>query len=179
MAQVTERRARPSSETPSTSGQATTGGPSGSIDRWVGGALAGGLAAVLFSVVVPPQEMMPMVAALYGLEGVVWGWVFHLLHGVAFGLAFAALASLAGIASGPAGDSGRRVALGAVFGVVIWVIFAAIVMPAWIGAVTDMDPPVPAWNRLSLVAHVVYGVAVAALLPALASADRTITGRRG
>jgi hypothetical protein len=143
-------------------------------DRAIAGAFAGGVAGVLFAAVVPAQDMMPMVAALYGAEGVIWGWVFHLLHSLAFGVAFGVLVSLP-----PLARAGRDLIsaaiLGGLFGIAVWVIFAAFVMPAWIGAVTEMDPPVPDWNRLSLVAHVVYGVALGGLLPAFAHAQQ----RRG
>jgi hypothetical protein len=158
---------------PTTAGRTTAGGGPGqvlSLDRWIAGGLAGGVAGLLFSVVVPPADMMPMVAMLYGADGVVWGWLFHLLHSVAFGVAFAVLASVPGLL--PVSLSLRLGAVvGAVYGVIIWVVFAAYVMPTWIGAVTDMDPPVPDWNRLSLVAHVVYGAAVGALLPLWTKAE--------
>ncbi|MPY93713.1 MAG: hypothetical protein GEV08_11825 [Acidimicrobiia bacterium] len=142
------------------------------LGRWVAGALAGGVAGVLFAAVVPPEELMPMVAALYGLEGVVWGWVFHLLHSLVFGLALAVLLSLLRPLAAMTDDLLARAVLGAVYGVVVWLIFAAFVMPAWIGGVTDMEPRVPDWNRLSLVAHVVYGTALATFLPVVAQADR-------
>lgn len=146
------------------------------VPEWlIAGGLAGGVASVLFSVVVPPAEMMPMVAALYGLDGVIWGWIFHLLHGVAFGAAFGVLAS----AARGAGDNAAFLAgvaiVGALYGAVIWLVFAAFVMPSWIGAVTEMNPPVPDWNRLSLLAHVVYGVGVAVVLSSLVGG----TAKRG
>ena len=142
----------------------------GSVMEWlVAGGLAGGLAGLLLSVVVPSQDMMPMVAALYGLEGVVWGWVFHLLHSIAFGVIFAIVArAVRGVTEG-AGELLASSILGAVYGALTWLIFAAFVMPTWIGAVTDMAPPTPDWNTLSLVAHVVYGAALGVLLPVLAS----------
>ncbi|MPY91856.1 MAG: histidine kinase [Acidimicrobiia bacterium] len=145
------------------------------MGRWVAGALAGGVAGVLFAVVIPPEELMPMVASLYGLEGVVWGWVFHLLHSLVFGLPFAVLLSLLGPRAAMTEDLLARALVGAVYGVVVWLVFAAFVMPAWIGGVTDMEPPVPDWNRLSLVAHIVYGTVLATFLPMVGQANR----RRG
>jgi uncharacterized membrane protein YagU involved in acid resistance len=120
------------------------------------GAWAGVIAGVLFGAVMPAEEMMPMVAALYGLDGVAAGWAMHLVHSAVFGAVFAVIAGVA------LRGWGERPALAplpaALFGVVLWLVAASFVMPAWIGAVTEMAPPVPDWNWLSLVGHVVYGV---------------------
>ncbi|MDV6012188.1 hypothetical protein [Haloechinothrix sp. LS1_15] len=132
------------------------------------GAVAGGIAGVLFAVVMVPPEFIPMVGALYGFEGsMIAGWIFHLLHSIFFGLVFVGLTRavrpLARIVEGfPTGAIP-----GAVFGIVVWLIFAAFVMPAWIGGVTDMDPPVPDWNALSFIGHIVYGAAVGAIYPVM------------
>lgn len=171
MAQVSERVGLSREQATSDRAPARHTGPVGPMEWLVAGGLAGGLAAVLFSVVVPPQDMMPMVAALYGAEGAVWGWVFHLLHGVVFGVVFAVIARGARRLTGGAGQVVAGSVLGAVYGAAVWLIFAAFVMPTWIGEVTEMSPPTPDWNTLSLVAHVVYGVALGVLLPVLASVD--------
>lgn len=171
MAQVSERVTVPRERSTSDRAPARHTEPVAPMEWLVAGGLAGGLAGLLFSVVVPSQDMMPMVAALYGAEGPVWGWVFHLLHSVAFGVIFAVIARAARRLTGGAGEVVGGSILGAVYGAAVWLIFAAFVMPTWIGEVTEMSPPTPDWNTLSLVAHVVYGVALGVLLPVLASVN--------
>lgn len=159
------RPARPATPTPS------AGNTSTPPARIVTGALAGLLAGALFVVAVPPAELMPMVASLYGFDGIVAGWLFHLLHSAGFGAAFSVVVSAPGItraASRPL----LGAALGALYGVAGWAVFASVVMPGWIGAVTDMSPPVPDWNAASFAAHLVFGIALGVLVPLL-----TVSGR--
>jgi uncharacterized membrane protein YagU involved in acid resistance len=125
--------------------------------RWLAGALAGLVAGVLFGAVVPAEEMMPMIAALYGLESVTAGWVVHLIHSAVFGLVFVAIGRIAALRR-YTDDPAAAAIPGAVFGLLLWVVAASLVMPVWIRAVTEMAPPVPDWNLLSLVGHLVYGV---------------------
>ncbi len=58
--------------------------------------------------------------------------------------------------------------LRAAYGVVLWVVLASFVMPAWVGAMTEMAPPVPDWNGQSLMGHAVYGVILGLLYALLA-----------
>ena len=140
--------------------------------HWGAGGLAGFLAGMLFGGgVMDPAAMMPTVSALYGFESGVVGWIAHLVHSVVFGLLFVALAArpaLRGFADRPV----RGSAVGAVYGVVVWAVAAAIVMPFWIGAVTPATPPVPNLNWMSFVGHVVYGVALGALYPLFLSHEQ-------
>lgn len=142
--------------------------------HWVAGGLAGFLAGGLFGgAVMNPAEMMPLVATLYGLEGtvaggVVAGWIVHLFHSIVFGLVFVGLAAYSPLGTAATRPSGGAV-LGLLYGIVIWAIAAVIIMPAWVGAVTPMSPPVPNFNWVSFVGHAVYGIALGTLYPLLAS----------
>lgn len=134
------------------------------------GGVVGFLAGALFGGgVMNPAELMPLIATLYGLEGtvaggLVAGWIAHLIHSVVFGVAFVAL-----VAATPARAYADRPSGGAVvglaFGLLVWLVAAAVVMPAWIGAVTGASPPVPNVNWVSFVGHAVYGATLGVLYP--------------
>lgn len=134
------------------------------------GGVAGFLAGALFGGgVMNPAELMPLVATLYGLEGtvgggVVAGWIAHLVHSVVFGMAFVALLGYTPARAAATRPTGGAV-VGAVYGLLVWLIAAAVVMPAWIGAVTAASPPVPNVNLVSFVGHAVYGATLGVLYP--------------
>ncbi|WP_276299622.1 histidine kinase [Halorussus lipolyticus] len=134
---------------------------------WRGGALAGLVAGIVMGAMLTMQ-MGPVIEvaipSMYGLSGLTAGWAVHLFHSVVLGIVFAGIAS---IASGV--DSvGRSALLGLVYGVGLWVLLAAFVMPVWLGAVGSLaDPPLPNFNPLSLVGHVVYGLVLGLAFPSL------------
>lgn len=123
------------------------------------GGLAGGIA---FGLLMQQQEMLPTVASLYGLDGVAWGWVAHLFHSVVFALVFAAVLT---------GTSLRRyadrvvptTALGAAYGVLLWILAAAVVMPFWLGEMGLDAPTIPNLEAMSFVGHLGYGVVLGAV----------------
>ncbi|WP_276299624.1 hypothetical protein [Halorussus lipolyticus] len=121
------------------------------------GGLTGGLA---FGVLLQMMGMMPVIAALYGMESVAFGWAAHLFHSVAFALVFAGAVTQtdyrdAGI--------GRITALGAGYGLLVWLVAAAVVMPLWLGALGMDAPAIPNLDANSLVGHLVYGVVLGAV----------------
>lgn len=128
----------------------------------LGGLFGGALMGVLLSVLMTPviQNAIP---ALWGLSGGVAGWVIHMANAAILGVVFAALAkSLPQYSS----SVGQSTALGAIYGVVLWVVLAALVMPVWLSMVGFAGaPPLPNFNPMSLVAHLVYGIALGATYP--------------
>lgn len=138
------------------------------VSQAVAAAVLGGVAGALFGAVMPADEMMPMVAALYGADGVPAGWAIHLVHSMIFGLALLPVVAVLRVDT----DAGSSALIGAAYGVVLWLVAASFVMPMWIGAVTEMEPPVPDWNWLSLVSHVAYGASLGVLLPAVTQRGR-------
>ncbi|MFB6154859.1 MAG: DUF6789 family protein [Haloferacaceae archaeon] len=148
---------------------ATASGEQYERSAWVGGAVAGLAGGVLMGAVLTVQ-MTPVVAAaipaLYGLSGLTAGWVVHLFHSAVLGLVFAAaLRAEPRLAETRARAAGSGVA----YGVVLWVVLAALVMPVWLGAVNfPGTPPFPNFNPLSLVAHVVYGAVLGVVFPSVA-----------
>lgn len=138
---------------------------------WKGGVvagLAGGavMAAVMLAMNPAPIEIA--IPSLYGLappaSGAA-GLAVHLAHGAALGVVLAGLAGAAGITA----SRGKLLGAGVVWGVVTWVVLAALVMPAWLSAVgSPASPPLPNFALPSLLWHVVYGVVAAAVLPSVA-----------
>jgi len=127
---------------------------------WQAGVLGGiAGAAVMGALVVVMKASTVGVAipSMYGLappKNALAGLVVHLSHGAILGVVFAGLVGVIGA------DSTRtQVGIGAAWGVVTWLVLAALVMPVWLGAVgSPASPPLPTFAPPSLLWHVVYGV---------------------
>jgi hypothetical protein len=132
---------------------------------WRGGALAGLLGGIVMGAMLTTQ-MTPVIEvaipSMYGLDGLAAGWLVHLFHSVVLGIGFAGVAGALGVGE----SSARSAALGVAYGVVLWAVLAAFVMPVWLGAVgSPANPPLPNLNPQSLVGHVVYGLAAGVAFP--------------
>lgn len=138
----------------------------GTVD-WTSAVLAGVGAGIAMGLLIQfVMGIMPIIGALYGVESLAAGWIAHLLHSVAFALVFAAVVSrppLSEYAESTASIAG----LGLAYGVVLWLVAAAIVMPIWMGLVGLPSPGVPNVNPQSLVGHLVYGALLGGLYAAL------------
>jgi len=132
---------------------------------WKGGALAGLIGGAAMGVMLTmqmPGVIEVAIPSMYGLSGLAAGWVVHLFHSAVLGVAFAAVAA----AVGAADSVGRGAAVGVAYGAVLWVVLAALVMPVWLGAVgSPANPPLPNFNPMSLVGHVVYGLVLGVAFP--------------
>jgi hypothetical protein len=137
---------------------------------WKGAVVAGAAGAIVMGAlmsVMNPDVLAVAVPSLYGLapppNGVA-GWVVHVSHGAVLGVVFAAGAGAAGIDR----SVGRSAVAGVVYGAVIWIALAALLMPLWLSAVgSPASPPFPNFAVPSLLWHVVYGVVLGALYPPL------------
>lgn len=133
---------------------------------WKGGALAGLIGGAVMGAMLTMQ-MPPVIEvaipSMYGLSGLAAGWVAHLFHSVVFGLVFAAAATRTRYRDA---DTGTFAVLGAAYGVVLWLVAAAVVMPLWLGALGLDAPSVPNLDAASLAGHLVYGVVLGAALAA-------------
>lgn len=128
----------------------------------VGGLVGGALMGVMLSLMMAPviQNAIP---ALWGLSGGLAGWFIHMANSAILGVGFAAIAKALPKYTG---SVGRSTALGAAYGVVLWVVLAALVMPVWLSAVNFAGaPPLPNFNPMSLVAHLLYGIGLGATYP--------------
>lgn len=142
-----------------------------STAAWKGGALAGALAATVMGVLVTVMDLTTLrvlIAGLYGLSGsLVAGWVTHLVHGTIFGVIFAAVLSDPGLYR--LTDWRWKTALaGLVYGLLLAIVAAGIVMPIWLRAAGLPDPPAaPFVTTSSLLWHGVYGLVLGAIMPSV------------
>ncbi|WP_435362713.1 histidine kinase [Haloarchaeobius sp. DYHT-AS-18] len=112
--------------------------------RWRSGAASGFLASGVTGLAITLLGMETLrvaIAGLYGFEGnIVVGWAAHLIHGALFGVVFAAVLADPGLYA-VSDWLWKTVLAGAVYGIVLAVFGAGIIMPIWLGAV---GAPVPA-----------------------------------
>ena len=144
----------------------TTAATGTALSDWqagvVGGLVGGAAMGVMISMMMPPVIEMA-IPALYGLQGGLAGWIVHMAHSAILGVVFVAIAANTGLASGV----GRSAVAGLVYGIVLWAVLAALVMPIWLGALGFAGaPPFPNFALPgSLPAHAVYGLLLGAVVP--------------
>lgn len=140
-----------------------------------GGVVKAGVLAGLAGTVAMTALMLAMgatnvlggaIPALYGLAppaNLPAGLGVHAFHGAVLGVIFAGIVRAAEI------ESIRAIALAGVgYGVVVWALLAALVMPQWLAAVGfPQAPPFPNFAPPSLLWHLVYGGVAGAVLPAV------------
>ncbi len=127
--------------------------------------MAGVVMGIMLQVMMTPV-IAKAIPALYGMDGLVVGWIAHLFHSLVLGLVFGAIVTSLPALREYANQVTTSAGLGIAYGVVVWIIAAAIVMPIWLSAVGFPGaPPLPNFNPMSLLGHVVYGVILGALFP--------------
>ncbi|HET7323080.1 MAG TPA: DUF6789 family protein [Halococcus sp.] len=153
-----------SQETRSETATTTTGlndWQSGVVGGLVGGVVMGALISLM-----NPKTIAVAIPALYGLapppNGIA-GWIAHMSHSAIFGVIFAAIAAGSGIDR----SVFRSAIAGLVWGFVLWVVAANIVMPIWLNAVGFPAGPTLLGFALpgSLIPHLVYGVLLGIVYP--------------
>ena len=135
---------------------------------WRAGIVGGVIGGIVFGAMIQ-MTMRPILAAaipaLWGLSGLGAGWVVHLVDAAIFGLVFAAIVESTGLGAYAAS---RRTGwlVGGVWGIVLWLLAAGIVMPIWLSAVGfPMAPPLPNLNPQTLPGHVGYGLVLGLVYP--------------
>lgn len=135
---------------------------------WAVAGLVAGLVMGALIWVMNDAVLAVAMPALYGLApppNPIAGWGVHLFHSVVFGLIFGGLLGKEALPD-TIGSLSKSVALGVGYGVVIWVVAAALVMPLWLSAVGFAQaPPFPNFAIPSLLWHAVYGFVLGALVP--------------
>lgn len=139
--------------------------------HWQKGIVAGAVATVAMGLVIMVTDLellRAVIAGLYGQEGnLVVGWIAHLVHGSLFGLLFAVILSdptLARIQQ----RVWKTVVTGVVYGLILTVVGAGIIMPIWLEFVGFPErPPIPNVTTASLIWHVVYGIVLGAVFSLL------------
>jgi uncharacterized membrane protein YagU involved in acid resistance len=114
--------------------------------------------------------MLGMVASLVGQDSAAVGWVVHLAISALFGVAYAMFLGSRSTSWALA------LGLGAVYGVVWWVLGALVLMPAFLGMPVLQ---VGQGQLQSLLGHLIYGLALAAVLHAMVqpARARNVTSR--
>lgn len=139
---------------------------------WKGGGLAGLVATLVMGAaitIVDLETLRLAIAGLYGFEGtLVAGWIAHLAHGTLFGVIFAAVLSDPGLYRVNE-RVWKTVVAGVVYGLVLAVVGAGLLMPIWLGvAGVGMQLSLPNVTMPVLLWHVVYGIVLGGLFPFLA-----------
>ncbi|WP_408959838.1 histidine kinase [Natrinema sp. 74] len=133
------------------------------LEPWQAGTVGGIAGAIVFGAMLAmqtPGVLETAIPALYGLEGGLAGMILHVAHGAVLGVVFAAVL----VATGhPDPGIATSSALGLGYGIVVWALLAAVVMPIWLSAVGfAMAPGVPNVAVESLIGHVAYGFVLGA-----------------
>jgi hypothetical protein len=128
-------------------------GVTGLVSRGIAGVVGGLVGGVAFGVLMQVMGMISMVAMLVGSDSAGIGWLVHLVISAGIGASFGLLLGAA------ATTAARAIGLGAVYGVVWWVLGGLLIMPAWLGmGVFTFNTA--AW--MSLIGHLLYGVLLGA-----------------
>lgn len=138
------------------------------LEPWQAGLLGGIAGGVVFgammSVMMTPVIEMA-IPALYGIEGPAGlaGWVIHMSNSAILGVVFGALVGASDLSG-----TGTLAGVGLAYGIALWVVLAAVVMPIWLGVVGFPGaPPLPNFNPMSMTGHAVYGVVLGVVYAAL------------
>jgi len=137
----------------------------------VRGGISGAVATAAMGVAITVVDLATLrvaIAGLYGLSGSLFaGWVAHLFHGTLFGVLFALVLTDPALAR--LTDWNWKTTLaGTVYGLVLFIAGAGLIMPMWLSAVGFASPPpLPNFTAGSLVWHVIYGVVLGGLYAAL------------
>ncbi len=106
-----------------------------------------------------------VIGSLYGVRSLPVGWVAHLFHSVLF--ATVAVVTIRRTRLARVGSNPRElVATGAGYGLVLWLVGASLLMPAWLTAV-GATASIPTLQPVSLAAHLLWGVWLGASLALL------------
>ena len=135
--------------------------------HWREGLLSGANATTAMGLVIMVTDMELLrvaVAGLYGQEGnLVVGWIAHLIHGLVFGLLFAVVLSEP-VLGQLRHQMWKTIVAGAVYGVILTVLGAGIIMPIWLQLIDFSEAlPIPNITTASLLWHVVYGTVLGAI----------------
>lgn len=138
---------------------------------WKSGAVAGLIATVAMGLAITATDLSTLrlaIAGLYGFEGsLVVGWLAHLAHGTVFGAVFAAVRSDPGLYR-LTERRWKTTLAGAVYGIVLAVGGAGIIMPIWLGVVGVSVPvTVPNVTVPVLWWHLLYGTVLGAVFPSI------------
>lgn len=119
------------------------------IRNGVLGGLAGG---VVFGMLMAMMGMLPMIASLLGSKSTLAGLMVHLVISAGLGVLF-------GLVLGQRVERlGTGLGLGALYGLVWWVLGPLVFMPLMLGMGTQFGTAFSGSNLMSLMGHLIFGV---------------------
>jgi anti-sigma regulatory factor (Ser/Thr protein kinase) len=145
------------------------------IELAVGASLVAGVA--MAAAMIGLGGDVPVIGALYGAESMPVAIIAREFHSVVFGLIYAAV--LSAVPATYLRTLGTRIAVSVGLSVLLWLVAAGVIMPAWLRLV-GLTTPVPNLAFPGFVGHVVWGLALGVLYHAsdrwLAGANAPVTG---
>lgn len=132
------------------------------------GALAGFIATIIFGLImlVMLPKTLNKIAALYGANGQMIGFLIHLLHGSIIGGLFGSFMSTH--ISTP-----KASWYGLLYGLVWWVLGPILIMPTWLGAGPRLSSAGIKAALPSLPGHLIYGVILGLLFAVFTVSSRS------
>jgi signal transduction histidine kinase/uncharacterized membrane protein YagU involved in acid resistance len=106
-----------------------------------------------------------IIGALYGIQTNVVGWITHLFHSVVFGTVFVTATTVDSLDHYVETLSGT-VTLGILYGVLLWLVAAGVVMGVWLNLV-GIPASIPNLGIVSLIGHTVWGALIGILVSVL------------
>lgn len=134
------------------------------LEPWQSGAIGGIVGGALLAVLVTIQEsayLADELPQLYGLgpDAMAIGWMIQVAHLAVLGVVFVLVVEATSLDE-TLDDNFRNAVAGLVFGAVAWALVAAVLVPVWLGAVSDAGGSVPDVNTTIAVGYLAYGVVV-------------------
>jgi uncharacterized membrane protein YagU involved in acid resistance len=130
--------------------------------RLVAGVAGGLIGGVLFGIMMGLMGMLPMVAMLVGSQDAAVGLVVHLVISAIIGLGFGL------VFGGRVTTPGQGALWGAVYGFIWWILGPLLIMPSLMGMGPQFGMAFAPPMLMSLIGHLVYGIAAGLAYPWLA-----------
>lgn len=125
-------------------------------DALKNGIIAGLGGGLIFGMMMAMMGMLPMIGMLVGQESSVVGFIVHMAISAFFGGAFGLVAARLFHGWVP------TLIAGAIFGVIVWVIGALVMMPLMLG-MNEMVLQIGQAQWMSLIGHIIFGLATAGI----------------
>ncbi|TQQ79817.1 histidine kinase [Halonotius terrestris] len=144
--------------------------PTATGGNWKAGVVGGIVGAIVMGGLVLAMNTPTLAVAIPSLYTLAppanpgLGLAVHLSHGAVLGVVFAGIVDAFELDS-----TATQIGAGIGWGVVTWVVLAALVMPVWLSAVgSPASPPLPNFAPPSLLWHAVYGAVLGGVYAAVA-----------
>ncbi|MFB6202437.1 MAG: histidine kinase [Halorhabdus sp.] len=130
------------------------------FESWQGGVVGGLLGGLVFGALLavesPAVLESTIPSGMYGLSasGEI-GWIIHMSHAAILGVVFVAVIERGGFDDRFDTNLANGVA-GLVYGLVVWAVLAAVVMPIWVSGGSTTN--VPNVTTVSIVGHAAFGI---------------------